>query len=127
MVFLTGLLPASCHKSQVQQTSARPAVVANATNNAVGAKAFDGNLGEIALTNRSETRLQITAGQICILTPKLLDRQNAQITLTLESKNDHGETRNLAVTQLVAKTGKPLEVTVGDLKLTFTPFIIEHE
>ncbi len=45
LVFLTGLLPASCHKQAPQQKSAPPTVLATATNSP------DRNLGEISLTN----------------------------------------------------------------------------
>jgi hypothetical protein len=120
MIFLTGLLPASCHKSAPQQKSAPPAVVATGTNNVNPANR---NLGEISLTNRNETCLHLATGESFTLTPKLLDRDNVQITLALESKNDYGETHHFAVTQVIAQPGKSLEVVVGDLNLTFTPRI----
>jgi hypothetical protein len=120
MIFLTGLLPASCHKSAPQQKSAPPAVVATGTNNVNPANR---NLGEISLTNCNETCLHLATGESFTLTPKLLDRHNVQITLALESKNDYGETHHFAVTQVIAQPGKSLEVVVGDLNLTFTPRI----
>jgi len=119
MVFLTGLLPASCHKTAPQQKAAPPTVVAAATTNAINLA--NRNLGEINLTNKSETCLQLATGECFTLTPKLLDKQNVQITLAVESKNDYGETHNFAATQVVAKSGKPLEVAVGDLNFKFTP------
>lgn len=79
------------------------------------------NLGEIALTNHNETCLQLASGESFTLTPKLLDRNNVQITLAVESKNDYGETHNFAVTQVITQSGKPLEVAVGDLNFFFTP------
>ena len=118
MIFLTGLLPASCHKSAPQQKSAPPAMVATGTNTVNPANR---NLGEIALTNHNETCLQLASGESFTLTPKLLDRNNVQITLAVESKNDYGETHNFAVTQVIAQSGKPLEVAVGDLNFFFTP------
>lgn len=120
MIFLTGLLPASCHKSAPQQKSAPPAVVVTGTNNVNPANR---NLGEISLTNRNETYLHLATGESFTLTPKLLDRHNVQITLAVESKNDYGETHHFAVTQVIAQPGKSLEVVVGDLNLTFTPRI----
>jgi hypothetical protein len=118
MIFLTGLLPASCHKSAPQQKTAPPAMVATATNNVNPANR---NLGVISLTNHNETCLQLASGESFTLTPKRLDQHNVQITLAVESKNDYGETHNFAVTQVIAQPGKSLEVAVGDLNLTFTP------
>ena len=121
MIFLTGLLPASCHKSAPQQKSA-PVQITMATS-AADAKSPNRNLGEISLTNKNETAFLLTTGESCTFTPKLLDKQNVQLTLAVESKNDYGETHNFAVKQVIAQTGKPLEIAVGDLNLTFTPHI----
>ena len=123
MIFLTGLLPASCHKTAPQQKSAPPALVAAATNNVISPKR---NLGDISLTYHNETCLRLTTGESCTLTPKLLDKHNVQITLAVESKNDYGETHDFAVTQVVAQFGKPIEVAVGSLNLTFTPRATEQ-
>ena len=120
MIFLTGLLPASCHKAAPQQKSAPPAVAASAGTNSVG-NAAERNLGEISLTNHNETCLLLSTGETCTFTPRLLDKRNVQLVLALESKNDFGETRHFAVTQIVAQPGKSMEVAVGYLDLTFTP------
>jgi len=126
MVFLAGLLPASCHKTSAQPKAPTSTVVASVTNSA-NAVVFNRNLGEIALTNHNETCVQFANGESCTLTPKILDRQNVRITLAVESKNDYGETHDFAVTQVVTKPGKPLAVAIGDLSLTFTPFIVAAE
>lgn len=121
MVFLTGLLPASCHKDSVKgKPTTSPIVVASATN-AASSKSFNRNLGEITLTNNNDTCLLFNTGESCTLTPKILDRQNVRITLTLESKDDYGDTRNFAVSQVTSKPGQPVEVAVGAFSLTFTP------
>ena len=118
MIFLTGLLPASCHKTATPQKSATVATAA--------ANPADRNLGEISLTNRNETCLRLATGENCTITPKMLDKHNVQIVLALESKNDYGETHGFAVTQVVAQSGKSLEVTVGGLNLTFTPRVTDE-
>ncbi len=129
MVFLAGLLPASCHKTAPQQKTAPPAVAADHSGNASAAmaqsaaRAASCNLGELALTNHSEICLQLSNGEICNLTPKMLDKRNVQITLAVESKNEYGETRDFSATQVVGPVGKPLAATVGDLNFTFTPQI----
>jgi hypothetical protein len=116
MVFLTGLLPASCHKTAPQQKAPTTPVIAIMTTNSP-----DRVLGEITLTNHNETSFQLPTGESCTFTPKLLDKHNVQLTLAVESKNDYGETHDFAVRQIVAPTGKPLEVAVGPLNLIFTP------
>ena len=123
MIFLTGLVPASCHKTAPPQKPAAPAVVAAGTNGVISANR---NLGEIALTNHNETYFRLATGENCTVTPKLLDKHNVQITFALESKNDYGETHHFAVTQVIAEPGKPLEVAVGDLNLTFTPRVSQE-
>jgi hypothetical protein len=123
MIFLTSLLPASCHKTAPLQKSTPPAVAAGTAN---GVNSANCNLGEISLTNQNDTCFWLATGESCILTPKLLDQHDVQITVALESKNDYGEPHNFSVTQVIAQPGKPSEVAVGDLKLTFTPRLIQE-
>ncbi len=125
MVFLSGLLPASCHKSSPKPAATASVVVAGATNSP-SAKTFNGKLGELTLTNHSDTCLLFGNGENFTLSPKVLDRNRVQITLTLESKNKYGETKNYSVTQVVAQPGKPLEVALGDMNLSFTPQIVDN-
>lgn len=119
MVFLTGLLPASCHKTSSQDKNAHP--VTSVTTNAVAANSHNRNLGEISLTNNNDTCLLFNTGESCTLTPKIVDQHNVRITLTLESKDDYGDTHDFAVTQVTGQPGKPLEVAVGSFNLSFTP------
>ena len=131
MIFLSGLLPASCHKSATPAKATSPAVAATvaangATNAANLANSASHNLGEISLTNHNETCLWLATGESFTLTPKLLDKNNVQITLEVESKNDYGETHNFAVTRVFGQSGKPLEVAVGSLNLTFTPRVTDQ-
>ena len=123
MIFLTGLLPASCHKAVPQQKSAPPSITASATNSV--SNGANRNLGEISLTNHNETCLLLPTGETCTFTPRLLDKRNVQLTLALESKNDYGETHQFAVTQIVAQSGKPMEVAVGDFQFSMTPKLAE--
>ncbi len=118
MVFLAGLLPASCHKSSTQAKTSTGVVI---TTNAVAVQSHNRNLGEIVLTNNDETCVMFNTGESCTLTPKILDRQNVRITLTVESKDDYGDTRNFSVSQITSKPGKPVEVAIGGFNLSFTP------
>lgn len=123
MVFLTGLLPASCHKADAKK-SPPSAIVANATNSNV--RPINGAIGEITLTNHTGTCVEFANGASCILTPKILDRNNVRITLSLEFKDDYGDTTDISVTEIVAKQGKPAEVALGKMNLNFTPVIVEN-
>jgi hypothetical protein len=121
VVFLTGLLPASCHKTAAPQKA--PPASAIATNLVAVRQHID--LGEIVLTNRDLTCVQFSNGGNCTLTPKLLDRKNVHITLELESKDQSGETKTFQVTEIVTPIDKTLEVSLGETDLTFTPHIVE--
>ena len=116
---LTGLLPASCQKTSSQQKSSPPAAVAH--SNTTNANDIFHNLGEVELTNHYETCVQLGGGKHCTLTPKMLNQKYVLITLSVESKTAAGKTHDLSVTQVVTRTGKPLEVAVGDFELTLTP------
>ena len=75
------------------------------------------------LTNHYETCVQLGGGKNCLLTPKMLDKHNVQITMAIESKSAAGKTQDLSVTQVVTRTDRPLEVAVGDFALSFTPHL----
>lgn len=122
MVFLTGLLPASCHKADAKK-SPPPAITANATN--ANYRPITGNIGQISLTNHEETCVEFANGMRCTLTPKVLDRNNIRITVALESRNDYGDTKHFDLKDIVVQPGKPAEVAVGEMSLTFTPTIVE--
>lgn len=104
---LTSLLPSGCHKS-----APPPATPA-------GLQAC--NLGEVAMTNNYETCVQLGGGKNCVLTPKLLDSRNVQITLALESKTDAGNIHDLSVTQIITRLDRPFAVAVGNFSLAMTP------
>jgi hypothetical protein len=118
MVFLTGLLPASCHKDT---NSAKTSTEAQAS---AESKAAPQKFGEIILTNLTDTCLQLADGKNCILTPKLIDPKSVRITVALESQNQYGETSDYSVAQVVTRPGSPTEVAVGSLNFTFTPQIV---
>jgi hypothetical protein len=120
-VFLTGLMPLSCHKTATtaaKQPATPAAAVAVVSNNVP-----QHTLGEVSLTNHLETCLQLGGGKNCTLTPHLIDAHTVQLTLALESKTAAGKVHDVCVTQVTAKSGKPLDVAVGDFQLSFTPNI----
>ena len=115
-VFVTGLLPMSCHKVAPKATAAPTTVATSATNSLH-------SLGEVSLTNHFETRVQLGGGKDCLLLPKMMDSHNVELTVSLESRTTAGKTLDLTVTQVTTKSGKPLELALGDYQLSFTPKI----
>jgi hypothetical protein len=98
----------------------------NSITNTLTAKKYGSDIGEVALTNHYETCVQLGNGKECILVPKLVDKGNAEITLTFESKTSAGKIQDMIVTQVDAKSGDPVEVALGDYKLTLTPNIVSE-
>ena len=115
-LLLAGLVLTGCQKKTPQQKSSVPGVSASAATNSVSR-----DLGAVTLTNHYETCVNLGAGKDCILTPKMIDSHNVQLTLAVESKTAAGRTHDLSVTQVVTREGKPLEVAVGDYSLSLTP------
>lgn len=129
-VFVTGLVPMSCHKTAATTKPAPSATVASAnTSNAGGATTnaptIQHNLGEISLTNHLETCVNLGGGKDCVLKPKQLDSKTYQLTLSVESKDKAGTLQDLSVTQVTTKNGAPVEVAVGDFQLSLTPKMSE--
>lgn len=118
-VLLTGLLPASCHKVSAQKKKSAPVIAASATNNLMVAR----DLGDVTLTNHSETCFQLEPGKDCTLTPKILDSRNVQITLMVASKTNAGQIHAMSFAQVVTRPGKRFEIAVGDFNLTVCPTV----
>jgi hypothetical protein len=120
-VFLTGLMPLSCHKTATTastQPKASPATIIVSPTSAP-----QHQLGDVSLTNHLETCLQLGGGKNCTLTPHMIDKHTVELTLALESRTPAGKIHDVSVTQVTAKDGQPLEVAVGDFQLSFTPNI----
>jgi len=126
-ISLSGLVPSSCTKV----FSAREAKNHNANTNTAAADAKAAaitpentrDLGELDLTNHYDTSVYLGAGRSCTISPKLLDKDNLQLTLTLQSKQADGKTAGLVVTRVTTRPGKPFEVGIGDMDITITPQI----
>jgi hypothetical protein len=106
------------------KVDAKPALAGNASTNSTANKASGCNLGAVSLTNHYETCVQLGAGQACILTPKMLDSHNVQLTVAVESKTALGKIHDLSVTQVITRSGRPFEVAVGNFNLSLTPNVI---
>lgn len=122
LVALTGLLPSSCTKAKspsAQKQAPSVSIVTSSENYT------NKDLGALELTNHYETCIDLGAGKSCTITPDQIGRSNLQLTMSLESKNADGKTKDLSVVQVTARTGKPFEVAVGDMNLTLTPLLAE--
>jgi hypothetical protein len=124
-ISLSGLLPSSCVKIQTPPQST------NATNAPVKTvvvthhSANNNDLGVILLTNRCETKIDLGKGKTCTIAPLLLDRHDLQLTLSFGSKNAQGKPTGLSVMRVTAQSDKPVDITVNDMDLTFTPRLVE--
>jgi len=129
-ISLSGLVPSSCSKvfsaREAKNHNTNANTVAADTNAAAITPENTRDLGELALTNRYETCVYLGAGRSCTITPKLLDKDNLQLTLRLQSKQTNGKTAGLVVTQVTARPGKPFEVAIGDMDITITPQIAKE-
>jgi hypothetical protein len=124
------LAPMVWHKSDAKPMTAKSMLAVAVTNQTIAAatgnktaavNSIRHDLGDVSLTNHSETCVQLGGGKDCILSPKMIDSRNVQITFALESKSSVGKIHDLSVAQVVARTGKPVEVALGDFNLTLTP------
>ncbi len=128
-IALAGLAPASCHKIAATNSS-RAAAVASQNNDTNSLAALINNngtncfLGDLTLTNHTETLVKIGNNKQCYFTTKMIDSRNAQITLAFECKETNSKSSNLAVAQIVTKSDKPYEIALGNCSLSFTPHIV---
>lgn len=129
-ISLSGLLPSSCSKistsTTAKQHAPEPGPAVAGPKPAVAASANARELGELALTNRYETCIELGAGRSCTITPRLLDRDSLQLTMALQSRKADGKTAGLIVTQVLTRPGQPFEVAVGDMDITLTPEIVQE-
>jgi hypothetical protein len=108
-----------CKKSAAPDASAKKP----GTEQAASSKIKD--LGILQMTNHYETCVKFGPYRDCRIVPKMLDRHNVQLTLTLESKNPSGKTSGLSIVQLTGKTQQTFEISVGDTDFSFTPDIAD--
>jgi hypothetical protein len=79
------------------------------------------DLGVLQFTNHCKTQIQLDESKSCTITPVLIDRQNLQLTMVLETKLADGKIQGLKITKVVAKIDQQFEVNFGGLDLTLTP------
>jgi len=116
--------PAAAHATAPAKTAdAKPAAAAKTSNLAPPpVKLTEHDLGEVSLTNDCDTAVQLGSGKECIISPKLMGH-DVQLTLTLESKTAAGKVHDLLMTQVVTRSGKPVQFALGDMSFSLTPSI----
>jgi len=107
-----------------KQNPATVSGAASAVTNLVATKSMR-DLGELALTNHYETCVHLGGGKNCLVTPRMLDSHNVELTLALETRAPSGKVHDLTVTQVTARDGKPMEVAVGNFQFSMTPKLAE--
>ena len=127
VISLCGLLPAGCSKTTTSTAAANHAHPAGShSEGAISTAADFRDLGALTLTNHYETCVDLGQGRSCIITPRLLARNDVLLTMALCSKEPDGKTSGLIVTQVSARPGKPFETAIGDLNLTLTPRLAQE-
>ena len=96
-------------------------VVMQSGTNAAGELVSNCNLGNVTLTNHSDTYVSLGNGKNCVLTPNVVDSRDVQLTLTVESKTNQGKVHDLSVAQVVTRSGQEVEVAVGNYNFSLTP------
>jgi hypothetical protein len=114
--------PAVWHGKASSTTAKTAAASASEGTNGLALKPGGLYLGELTLTNHCETSVQLSNGKNCTLLPRG-DGHNMQLTVALKSCTADGQTHDLSVTQVSAKSGKPVEIALGDYDVSFTPKI----
>jgi hypothetical protein len=127
MVVLTGLLPSSCTSTKGKNPATQASAPTPTTPvPAITTTSKNQNLGELQLTNRYETCIELGGGKSCTIKPNMLDHKNLQLTLALQSKRPDGRTSGLSVVQVTTQTGKSFEVAVGDMNFILTPKLADE-
>jgi hypothetical protein len=103
------------------KTASHSAAVPSVVTNADGVKISTCDLGAVSLTNHLDTCVSLGGNRDCLVTPVVIDKNSVQLTVQVESKNANGRVHDFAVTQVVAKPGKAVEVAVGDYSFSLTP------
>jgi hypothetical protein len=83
------------------------------------------DLGVLQLTNHFETNVPFGPHRNCRIVPKMIDRHNVLLTLTVESKSPDGKIAGLSIVQVSGKTEQPFEISIGDTDFSFTPEIAD--
>lgn len=102
-----------------------PASSAKSASGVAAAPSKIKDLGVLELTNHYETSVPFGPRHNCRIVPKMLDRHNVMLTLTVESKNADGKISGLSVMQVTGKSEQPFQISIGNTDFSFTPEIAD--
>jgi hypothetical protein len=103
----------------------KTAVPASTAKSSSATPALVKDLGVLELTNHYETNVKFGPNRNCRIVPKMLDRHDIELTLTVESKSPDGRISGLSIVQVTGKTEQPFQVSIGNTDFSFTPEIAD--
>lgn len=118
VAFSLSWLPSSCSKH-----SAKPAAKGGDSSATIAANPND--FGELDMTNNTEAIVHFGSGKTCRIMPRVVDRKNVELTMTLETQQSNGKIGSMTIARAVAPVGTPVEMKVGDTDMSLTPVIVE--
>jgi len=131
-ISFTSLIPSSCSKHFGSKAPAKPSPMAATntiastngvatTNGIVTTNPDSKNLGTLSLRNNYQTAINLGGGRTFIIVPKLQERDQVQLTISLQVKQTNQIAPGIEVRQLSTRLGTPQDVTIGDVEVVFTP------
>jgi hypothetical protein len=119
LMLTTGIFLTACQR-QPGEESVHAATVNNSTN-AATSSLHKKDLGVLALSDHVSTTVSLGNNTQCTLTPTMLRGGDLQIILAMETMGINGKLQSVNVARVVARPGRPFNVSIGDMDLTFTP------
>jgi hypothetical protein len=119
LIISTGALLTACQKKVVGQTlhAAEINHSSVSTTNSLNKK----DLGVLPLSNHVSTTISLGKNKECTITPTLLKSGNIQIILAMITTGTDGRPQGMNVARVLAHSGEPFDVAIGDMSLAFTP------
>ena len=119
LIISIGALLTACQKKPVEQTlhAAELSRSSASTTNSLNKK----DLGVLPLSNHISTTISVGKNRECTITPTLLKSGNVQIILAMVTMGNDGRPQGMNVARVLARSGEPFNVAIGDMSLAFTP------
>lgn len=118
-IALVGLLLTACQKKLAEETLH----AAEITHSKAPGKSplHSKDLGVLRLSNHISTTVTLEGNKKCTFTPTLLGSGDLQIILSIMTTGNNGRPESMNVARVLAQPGEPLNVSIGDMNLAFTP------
>jgi hypothetical protein len=120
LIISTGaLLLTACQRKSVEQTLHAAEINHSSLSSSNSLNKTD--LGVLPLSNHVSTTVTLGKNRQCTITPTLLKSGNVQIILDMETTDADGRPQGMNVARVLARSGEPFDVSIGDMSLAFTP------